>query len=209
MSKYDYTFKSSNGLSVTMKRGNTAPKMIGGGGGWDVIERPRRVSMTLWKGRDPYRMTVPVLFDGHAADESVETDISKLNQMQMGGDLKEPPTVMIDGAVPVKGIRWVIDNIEWGEEVFWEQEGSSKPYRTRQDAIVTLIQYNPEDRVKTANTNAKPTRYKTKTGQTLRQVAIAVYKDPDKWSQIAKAQTPPLRIMGSTPLKAGTDLRIP
>jgi hypothetical protein len=107
-----YTFISSEGGRVTMMRGDGIPKMTGGGGGWSIEARPRRVGLTIWKGRDPYTMDVPVLFDGWMDDNSQENEISVLNQMQMGGDLKEPPTVTIEGAVPVKGIRWVISGID-------------------------------------------------------------------------------------------------
>lgn len=207
MNSNSYKFVSSKGTSVICLRGSNAPKQTGGGGGWEVEARPRRVGLTLWKGREPYRMDVPVLFDGWAADRSIEVAISTLNQMQMGKDLQEPASVTIEGLVPVKGIKWVIESIEWGDEVIWGDPG-----RLRQDAVVRLLQYNPEVMFQITKTSTpKPKTVKTKAGDTLRKVAARpdVYRDESKWQIIAKAQKPPLRKMGSEKLAAGIELRIP
>jgi hypothetical protein len=40
-----YTFKASNGTTVTVLRGDVAPKMTAGGGGWSVEARPKRVAL--------------------------------------------------------------------------------------------------------------------------------------------------------------------
>lgn len=202
-----YTFRSSNGLVVTMLRGEDAPKMTGGGGGWIIEPRPRRVGMTVWEGREPYKMEVPVLFDGFADDRSVESSIAKLNQMQMGRDLIQPPTVTIEGSVPVKGIKWVIENIEWGDNVYWDGE-----IRTRQDAVVALIQYVPETRVKiNRDPRTRATVYTVKKGDTLRIIAKrpTVYGDAEKWKLIATANN--LRIPGNKKLDGMNikTLRIP
>ena len=109
MSANTYTFTASDGTSVTMLRGQAMPTMTGGGGGWQITARPRRVSLTQWKGRDPYKMDVPVMFDGYANDKSVEIAISKLNQMQMGRDLSPPPRVKI-----VDGVEVMIDGSRTG-----------------------------------------------------------------------------------------------
>jgi len=202
-----YTFKASNGTTVSARRGELPPKMTGGGGGWEVEPRPRRVGLTLWKGREPYRMDVPILFDGHALGKSVEQSIAKLNQMHIGSDLKQPPTVMIEGGVPVKGIRWVIENIEWGDHVYWVKGGQG-PFRTRQDAVVKLLQYNPEVRVSVRrDSTTRPNRYVTKAGDTLRSIAKSLYDDAMKWQSIATANN--LRIPGTQKLTAGKTLRIP
>jgi|SRR5215831_960970 len=201
-----YTFRASNGTSVTMFRGDGAPKMTAGGGGWTTVDRPRRIGMTVWNGRDPYGMDVPVLFDGYIDSRSVEGDIAKLNQMQMGAALNQPPTVMIDGQVPVKGIRWVITGIDWGDNVYWDAAG-----RQRQDAVVHLLQYVKEERVDVIGKDPTPTpaRWVTKKGDTLRSVAARVYGDSSQWKVIANAQKPPLRILGDKPLQPQTTLRIP
>jgi hypothetical protein len=180
-----YTFKASNGTSVTMLRGDGAAKMTGGGGGWSVEARPRRVGLTLWQGRDPYRMEVPILFDGWASGRSQENAISILNQMQMGANFREPPTVTIDGVVPVKNARWVIDSIEWGDDVI-----VSDDHRLRQDAIVRMIQYTPVETLSVRNKGqlrATPKPYIVKKGDTFKSISKAHYGTPDKWRIIMAA----------------------
>jgi hypothetical protein len=199
-----YTFISSEGGRVTMMRGDGIPKMTGGGGGWSIEARPRRVGLTIWKGRDPYTMDVPVLFDGWMDDNSQENEISVLNQMQMGGDLKEPPTVTIEGAVPVKGIRWVISGIDWGDQVIYDDNS-----RYRQDAVVHLTQYNPEDRLKTfgGGNLQTPRIHVVRKGETLRSIANQYYKDANKWKIIAAANN--IRDPKSIKKMVGKSIRIP
>ncbi len=182
--RYYYTFSASNGLTVTCFRGDGPPKMTGGGGGWEIEDRPRRIGLTLWKGRQPYQMEVPVLVDN--LGESIEADVAALNQMQMGYDLVDPPSVRIAGAVPIKNIRWVIDGIDWGDDVIWEQRGST-PARIRQDAVVKLIQFEPEVMVTVRNTPPIPNVYITKEGDTLKTAAQAMYGNATKWKAIAGA----------------------
>lgn len=182
-SKY-YLFKSSNGLSVAVLRGDGAPKMVGGGGGWQVEARPKRVGLTIWQGRDPYKMDVPVLFDGWSEDKSQETAISILNQMQMGSDFQEPPRVTIVGAVPVKNATWVID-IDWGDQVIYD--GGQ---RYRQDAIVHMTQYTPEGRLNVKNKGqlkvpSQP--YQVKAGDTFKSISQKRYGTPSKYKLIMAA----------------------
>lgn len=192
-----------------MLRGDGAPKMTGGGGGWQITPRPRRVSLTQWQGRDPYKMDVPVMFDGWANDVSVENQIAILNQMQMGKDLTPPPTVTIDGAVPVKGIRWVIENIDWGDLVIWRQEGDSA-YRLRQDATVKFVQAVDDQRLKVGsgklNISSNPRIIQAKQGDTLRSLSKKYYKTVDKWQDIWRANP---NIKDPKKIKKGTDVRIP
>lgn len=212
MSKLYYTFKASNGTSVTCYRGEMAPKMTAGGGGWEVVPRPRRIALTIWRGRDPYKMTVPFMIDGYRVGRSIESDIARLNQMQMGANLRQPPTVTINGAVPVKGATWVIESIEWGDDVYWAQEGSSEPYRMRQNGVINFVQYVEEERVTISrDVRTRPRTYTTKRGDTLRKIAAKpnIFNDSDKWRLIAQAQKPPLRVQGTTVLKEGKVLRIP
>jgi nucleoid-associated protein YgaU len=181
-----------------------------GGGGWQVVDRPRRVGLTIWRGREPYQMSVPFLFDGHSRGVSVENAISVLNQMQMGSDLTPPPNILIEGAIPVKGALWVIgDPIEWGEDVYWVADGEDY-YRTRQDGTISFLQFNPEDFLEIRPQARKLTnRYLTKEGDSLRSIAKAILGDAEKWQDIAKAQSPPLRVVGSKVLPRNIELRIP
>lgn len=205
-----YTFHSSRGSSVSVLRGDGDPKMVGGGSGWDVVARPRRVGLTIWKGRDPYRMDLPIMIDGWAKSDSMENDIAILNQMQMGSDLEPPPTITIVGGVPVKGIIWIMDpQIDWGDNVIWGSDSKGNMFRYRQDAVVHLCQFNPEDRlvVSGGGNLQAPRRYVVKKGDDLRSIAQKMYGDPSKFKLIQAANNirDPKRILRMV----GQEIRIP
>lgn len=201
-----YTFRASNGISVTMLRGSSAAKMTQGGGNWTTISRPRRVAMVRWVGRDPYGMDVPVMFDGWAGSDSVETGIAKLNQMQMSpGDLIPPPTVHIDGAVPIKGAVWVISSIDWGDNVIWAARGEGG-HRLRQDAVVHLLQYVPEKLLRVGAPNlAMGGTYVVKSGDTVKSITKYWYGDISQMKLVMNANG----LRDSNKLKVGTRLRMP
>lgn len=207
-----YRFMSSTGQIVTVLRGESPPKMVGGGGGWQITNRPRRVGLTTWAGRDPYMMDVPVMFDGFKDGVSVESAIANMNQMQMGDNLLQPPSVTIDGAVPVKGVRWVLNPmIDWGDKVIWKT-GPNKPYRVRQDAMVHLLQLVEADFVNVTRTSrGRRATYTTAKGDTLRSIAARndVYGNPNRWKEIGLAQSPQMRQLGTYILPENIVLRIP
>jgi hypothetical protein len=205
--KYFYTFRSSAGAVVKVLRGDTAPKIVGGEGGWNMVQRPRRTSLTQWGGRDPYQMDVPILFDGWRLQESVEREIRVLQLMSIGSDLNQPPTVTIDGALPVVGATWVITSFDWGDEVFWSQTPRGQFFRLRQDAVVHLLQFQAPQELKIVITNSLPNHYTTATAkETLRSISQSVYGTSARWKDIQKAN-PKIRDPNKIPNK--TTLRIP
>jgi len=205
--KYQYTFRSSAGSVVKVLRGDMAAKIVGGEGGWTLVDRPRRTSLTQWTGRQPYQMDVPVLFDGWRESESVEQDIRRLQIMSVGSDFNPPPTVKIDGALPVGGATWVITSIDWGDEVFWAQTPRGQYFRLRQDATVHLTEFVAEQRLKIVITNSLPNTYTTqRKGETLKDIAKAMYGNGSRWKDIQKAN-PKIRDPNNIPAK--TDIRIP
>lgn len=208
MSMY-YTFRSSKGTSVTVLRGDGPPRQVGGGGGWEIESRPRRVGLTIWRGREPYQMDVPILIDGWRDRRSIEDDIATLNQMQMGKDLEEPPTVKISGGVPIKGnVDWVI-SIDWGEEdVIWDSRGDDE-FRLRQDAVIHMIQHNPVDPLKIISKGnlRAPRRYTIKKGDSLRSISQKFYGTPNRWKEIQGANNirDPKRVLRMV----GEEIKIP
>jgi len=208
--KYYYVFKASNGLQVKVLRGAAPPTMMAGGiGGWNTVPRPRRTALTQWAGRDPYQMDVPVLFDRWHEQNSVEREIRQLNRMALGFDYQPPPTVKIQGALPVVGATWVISGIDWGEEVYWAQSKSGF-YRLRQDAVVHLLQYQAEERLKIVVTKSLPNIYVVfnKNGESLKTIAKHVYGNAKKWRVIKKANPGP-KTRDPNHIKYMTKLRIP
>jgi len=210
--RYFYTFRSSKGSVVKVMRGSDSASIVGGEGGWNMIARPRRTSLTQWGGREPYQMDVPILFDGWRTQRSVERDIRVFQEMARGYDFSPPPTVKIDGAVPVNGATWVIMSIDWGSEVYWSQSGKSADakgnyFRYRQDAVVHLLQYEEEERLKVVITNSLPNHYTTQQkNETLKGIAKAMYGNGNRWKEIAQANP---KIRDPNHIPAHTQLRIP
>jgi hypothetical protein len=204
--KYYYTFRSSNGHTVKMLRGDGIPKATDGLGGWSVVARPRRTAFTQWDGRNPFAMDVPVMFD-HLDKSSVESDVALLFQMAMGAAFDPPPTIHIDGGLPIKGATWVINGIDWGDDCLYDISAKGKPFRYRQDAVVHLLQYNPQDLVKILTTKALPNIYTVHSkGETMRTIAKAMYGDARRWTDIKKANP---KQRDPNHLKIKTVLRIP
>jgi LysM repeat protein len=182
-----YTFTPSRGKAVTMRRGDGAPKMTAGGGGWETVDRPRRTGFTEWVGGAPYEMDIPVLFDGWASGRSQEAAISMLNQMKMSpGPWLPPPTVKITGLVPVKGATWVIQNIEWGDSVIWQTDGDGG-YRVRQDAVVQLLQFIAEDRLTIRKQSPPIKLHIVRKGETLAGISKREYGSTKYVAMLKKA----------------------
>lgn len=145
MARGEVTFRTTAPrLTVTCWLGADPPKPTGGYGGWDIVERPRRVGLTQWNGREPIQMDVPIVIDGFKHNDSVEYEITKLERMALPF-IKEPPEVkLIGSAVPHSDLDWVIQDIEWGTDVIRIGNGD----RVRQDAVVKLISKVDVDKVK-------------------------------------------------------------
>jgi LysM repeat protein len=215
LSRYTVTFTSGAFPDVVALLDETPEQITGGDGGWQVTSRERRIGLTQWRGNDPVRLAIPILFDssiGSIADQSLS-----MRNLQLLG---RPPTINT-GQPPVlqvvsKGIRyptsqgakqdWVIENLQWGTNVMKDTD----PFR--QDCVVNLLQYIDEDRVAFANIdlpsiskhkkkkktdpNAKerkktahgwPKFYTVQQGDTLPKIAAKFYKDSSLWRRIAKA----------------------
>src|SRR6476659_9579173 len=141
---YEILPLDGSGDVVVAYRGDGAATITGGGGRWDTVQRPKRQSVTLWRGGDPYTMDIPILFDGWMLGDSVEAAIARVNQIRFSpGALKEPPHLRINGALPVKGATWVLAEITWGNQVIWDTSGQ-KMFRLRQDATLHVLQYVSE-----------------------------------------------------------------
>lgn len=181
--QYKFT-RLDTSKSVTMKRDADPPTITQGSGRWNEVTRPRRTSFVTYNGSDLYRMDVPILFDGWDTGRSMEDAISILNQMcQSPGDYTPPPTVDIEGAVPVKGGKWVLDPMPtWGTQVIWHPDG----YRLRQDCVVHLLEFVEAD-----NLSIKPPAtnqiYHVKAGDTLKSISKQFYGTPKFWSVIKNA----------------------
>jgi hypothetical protein len=134
--------------------GNSAITPSGGGGGWEPVARPGRRPILVWRAPDdPYRLLVPLLFDGFRRNESVEADCRLLERMagvNVPGD-PEPPLLIVEGSLPhdesrAESNRWVIEKSpEWGEAIRREEDG----HRIRQAVTIQLALFTEDTRLTT------------------------------------------------------------
>lgn len=125
--------------------GEERPDVSSGYGGWDEVERPRRSTVTSWKGQPARRMSLSVLFDNWYEGTEVETDIRRLERMALPRPGGQPPTIHVEavgGIIPpfYEALPWVLDAISWGDGLT-NQYGN----RVRQAATVTLLEYVDDD----------------------------------------------------------------
>lgn len=197
LDRYMVTF-SADGIPDAVALHDQAPaNLTGGYGGWTVVSRQRRVGLTVWQGKDPLRMQIPLIFDGVIDRVSQELNISHLGRMALPpGQIGEPPTVRVDGkGIPRPGpIDWVIESIDWGTHVIYDTDANNSLVRLRQDAIVHLLQYVAGDRAAfksippgTKPASGWPKQHRVKKGETLQKIAVQYYKDATKWKKIADA----------------------
>lgn len=193
MTDFNYViFRSDSGLSVRILLDANSAHMVGGYGGWEVVARPKRVGLTRFKGKDPFRMDVPILFDGWREDASQEIDIATLSRMsEQPGPQQQPPTIRVEGAVPREDLTWVIETIDWdASNVIWDvQQGT--PVRLRQAAVVHLLQFVDDKLLVTPPSlmiNRPAIAAKTTTtGASLKKLSQDAYGTPDLWTIIADA----------------------
>lgn len=194
---------------VVAKRGTSPPKIVSGGGGWDIVPRPKRKGLTVWNGYDPTRMDVPILLDKWKDKDVVEREILLLNFMQLPpAPHVHPPRITIGPGVPVSGTDWVIESIEWGDNVIYDIGPGGRLVRFRQDATLHLLEFvsgtalvNQASPIhqqpasgsgsgsgsNTPQASAPRWYYGASKGESLYAIAVKFYHDRNKWNVIAAA----------------------
>ena len=206
------TFKSTRGTSVTVKSGDASPVLSDGSVTWETVARPKRIALTRYAGRNPWRQDIAILFDGLIQNESQEGKINKLMRMSTQSSI-----IHLEGHALRTDLDWVFNgSIDWDDkDVIWEKLGKDR-VRLRQAAVVHLIQFIPDDVIETpaapkTQKNNKPKHHiPASKGMTLKRITIIEYGNPDKWRIIRDANFPIL--VAATPrtvVPAGVTLRIP
>ena len=175
----------SSTTTVRAYLGEEGARVSGGYGEWDVTERPRDVSMTTWRGRAPFEMELPILLDRFATGDSVEEECRRLERLALPvSSRRSPPTIRLFGAVPRAEQRWVVQSIDWGDQVRALGSGS----RMRQYATLHLLEFQPPElvapRAKATPQNAR--RYRARKGDTLRKLAKKFLGNANHWKQIRR-----------------------
>lgn len=184
-------------LKVECMLGEGTPQVIDGYAGWEVVDRPKRRGLTYWKGSNPVRLEVPILFDDFAdrpfRNRSVEKECRKLEKMAgLIRDGIEPPllTIHSGGVIPhdyrdSPQNEWVIETLDWGEAI-----RSRNGDRIRQAGIITFLLYVDADSLRRLGQRLERARkgtkiYVVKRGdKSLREIARKRLGSGDKWRQI-------------------------
>src|SRR5436190_7451711 len=175
--------RSDGTVSIIALQGANPPKITDGFSGWEIIERPHRVGLTNYKGRNPFSMQINLMLDGYVNRISQEHDLRKLTWMALPPQGERIPSpVIVMGSLPFpSGGLWVIQNIDYGDNVIWEEiQGVSS--RLRQDLTLTIMQYVRPDLADFTDPGEglapkTPTTHIVKKGDTLRRLASYYYGD--------------------------------
>lgn len=203
-------------LRLLVRLGEGSPQVTGGVGGWEVVGRPLRRPLTVWRGTtDPLRMVLPLLFDGFAeatSGRSVEAEIRTLERMGGldSGD-PEPPTILVEGSLPHDASRtqgrnrWVIEGLEWGDAIRRASDG----HRVRQAVTATLLLFTEDDRLERIKRPKKAPKFRYVTarqGDTFEKLAareLKLKRAGMRLARLNKGRSP------DTPVKRGTRVRLP
>jgi hypothetical protein len=140
----------NHGLNV--KLGDAIPTPSGGGGGYEEVPLPKRQAVTVWRGRSLMRMAITARFDDTDEEDAVESAYETLVKMyRPDKDTTPPPIVRVAASgdtIPLtaKAVHgWTIEDLEWGEA-----QGNAAGERVEQILIIKLMEFNPDERLRTA-----------------------------------------------------------
>jgi hypothetical protein len=179
--------KDDNGAELSARglMGTDTPRITGGYGGWNTINRPRKRGSIEYAGINPIEMELEIVFDAWGEDvniTNVDTALAHLERMTIPtGKNLPPPMVYVDSkSVPrPKTTPWVIRNITWGDTIR-NSEGETK----RQTVQIQFIQ---ADETEYGRLVPKPTKARNPHRNTPRTY---LWKKGDTWPIVA------LRLMG-------------
>ena len=213
-------------LNLVGLLGPESPRLTGGFGGWDVVNRPRQVGMTVWNGVDPFKLEFQIVLDGGAAgadiSETTNTiyerpDVQPESQEPVLRDLLDvargnadhpgPGIVKVDGIPSLPATRWIISDLEFGTDAI---RRVNDMHRTRVTVDFTLLEYMPPSYIPIAPRAAnkdlgKTVVIKVKSGDTPQRIAR---RRGCKWTDLRRLN-PGVVKKASQNLKDGIKLRVP
>jgi hypothetical protein len=176
---------SSPEVTLKLRLSEERPTVTAGYGGWEEVERPRRVGVVTWKGSPVRRLTLGVIFYHPNNGTLVENEISRLESLARPREGGTPPSIRIDAPgrhVPLQAVTWVIDAIDWGDA-----DMNPGGNRTKQHATVSLIEYLSDQLVEEdAPANKRRARSARKSGKNRKRGAKAK-RHPAKRGKKSKA----------------------
>lgn len=153
MPEYDYTITDSHGnVARALKPTDAAlPKV--GYGGHPIGARPKRKALTVYQGRQPFTLEVPMLL--HRGGESVERDRVALDNMATSEGERidqRPPVVQIRASYPLPippalgtqdSARWWIEDLVWGQEFRLPPDEGG--FATFKEVTVTFLEWSDRE----------------------------------------------------------------
>lgn len=192
-------------IDITVDMGNGPATLVGGLGGWEVIQRVNDLSATVWNGQEPLMQDIPVLLDGWEKERSVERELNTLFKLSRDFDNKDreaPPVFKVFGPIHYEGKNWVLP--EGGIELNTEdairlQDGTL----VRQPLTLHLLEYVKPEVIRRRRKPKKHGKLKggvrdvnpktkgggrpvTKDGDTLQKVAARHLGDWKRWPELAR-----------------------
>lgn len=180
-------------LKVLMGDGAATP--TGGIGGWVQKERPDAKSLTEWPGNGTFTQDIPILINGFMDDNSVQGQANDIIALGRKTDDDEvPPVFRIFGAIWMQWLPYVLEGVDWGEEVIRDTDTRL----LRQELILHVAEYEDPDQIrikkrkragfgtgKGGGTNFPGNVYIVRKGDTLIKIAMKIYGDRNVWKKLA------------------------
>jgi LysM repeat protein len=227
MTNFDITIQSAN--RVAMGWLTDSPVTPSGGyGGHPTAARPKRAALTIYEGRNPFTLSVPMLLyrgvsaNSKGQEESVEKDRKALEAMATTrgeAEAERPESVSISTRFPLPiadtvGSAWWIEDLAWGEERRNSPDLEVDPgHLVWKLVTVTLLERNDDETLGQDSSNApklvnKPvSKYKVKKGDTLHSIAKSQLQNATRWEEVGKLNG--IRSDGQLAAKVGKYIKIP
>jgi hypothetical protein len=204
---HDYVLTSSQGHEARALKTSDPVLPKTGYGGHPVGARPRRRSLTVYQGRQPFVMEVPMLLWRDGA--SVERDRMAIDEMATSeGDLRTqaPPVVQIRASytLPIpealgteNTARWWIEDLVWGDEI--RRPPHEGGHLTRKEVTLTLLEWSAREPVLEGGFSTGT--YRVKHGDSILRICRTHGMDRNEWSQLNP------RVRSDGQLKVGQTVR--
>lgn len=200
-----------------------------GGGGWQIIDRPRRKATTEWVDYGVLQVTASLILDGYGpgGPQPVDAAVAEVESWEFpvpGSTPPLPPILTVTGPVPHNELSYVLQQLVWKEAI---RDQTSRA-RYQQNLDIVLWEYAPPTITAQAAspaaaaaatpaaaaratppagaTNSAGARsYTVKLFDTLQTIAAALYGSYTYWTLLANANN--IRDPNSVP--AGRTLTVP
>lgn len=214
MSGFIRILAPSVGVDIRVLMGEGPATPDGGIGGWQQMPRPDAKSLTEWSGQDTITQSIPILMNGFIEDNNIQgqaNDIIALGRKTTGDEV--PPVFRMFGPIHFQWLPWVLESVEWGEEVIRDNETNLM----RQECTLHVAEYEDPDQIRVKRLRhaysigkgggvGPSNEYIVHKGDTLAIIAAKVYGDRSRWKVIGKKND--IRDPNKE-LKPGSVIRLP